>query len=214
MFRTIAAVSDGLGRLDLINTGGQRDQASGGQWRTVFSDLVCGQDRPLLVAGGEVGAEGQIEVVVQYVEEKEGGFNNVLEWITFTEAGDNSFMMERVRRLVTRGGVNMVTVTGGKLVVSGQRQVRLVFDSMVGEEEEITEAEMEAVGEVKAEKEAEAGFYWRQTEQDVELWCYTSNAVTKSSVQVSLILIPWRKVWRTRSLVDGYFYLFNLISKT
>ena len=186
MFRTIAAVSDGSGRLDLINTGGQRDQASGGQWRTVFSDLVCGQDRPLLVAGGEVGAEGQIEVVVQYVEEKDGGFNNILEWITFSEAGDNSFMMERVRRLVTRGGVNMVTVTGGRLVVSGQRAVRLVFDSMVGEEEEITEAEMEAVGEVKADKEAEAGFYWRQTEQDVELWCYTSNAVTKSSVQVKL----------------------------
>jgi len=71
-------------------------------------------------------------------------------------------------------------------VVSSQRPVRLVFDSMVGEEEEITEAEMEAVGEVKADKEAEAGFYWRQTEQDVELWCYTSNSVTKSSVQVSV----------------------------
>ena len=105
----------------------------------------------------------------------------------------------------TRGGVNMVTVTGGRLVVSGQKAVRLVFDSMVGEEEEITEAEMEAVTEVRGDAEAEASFYWRQTEQDVELWCYISSAVTKGSVQVRLT--NTRTSGRT-FLIWFYFFRF------
>ena len=44
IFRTIAAVSDGQGRLDVINTG-ERDKVNGGQWRSMFSELVCGQAR-------------------------------------------------------------------------------------------------------------------------------------------------------------------------
>ena len=58
---------DGTGRLDILVTG-DRDSDSL-LWRSVFSDLVCGQDRPFVVMGGEVSSDhSSIEVIIQYVE--------------------------------------------------------------------------------------------------------------------------------------------------
>lgn len=177
-----AVLSDGSGRLDILVTG-DRDSESL-IWRSVFSDLVCGQDRPFVVVGGEVSNDhSSIEVVIQYVEESEKGFLNTLEWISFSLNGDNSYMMERVRRLVTKGGVNMVCVQDSRLAVSAQKPVKIVFDSMAGEDE-VTDADMEAAeAEHKAEKPS---FYWKQTEEDIELWCYVSPSLTKSAVSVDL----------------------------
>ena len=182
--RGTALVSDGAGRLDIVTTG-DRDTAA--QWSSVFSELVCGENRPFLVVGAEEGA-GQLEAVLQYVEERPGpggGWANTLEWVTFsrTEAG---LMMERVRRLETSGGLNLATVISGRLVISGQKSARLVFDSTLGDEEDITDADMEAaVSGGCAEGEAEPELYWRQTAEDVEVWCYTGE-VSRARVQVSL----------------------------
>ena len=44
-------LSDGTGRLDIIDTGDRDgDKLS---WRSVFSDLVCGQQKSFVVVGGE-----------------------------------------------------------------------------------------------------------------------------------------------------------------
>ena len=178
-----AVVSDGRGRLYILHTG-DRSRGSSSVWRTVFSDLVCGKDRPFLAVTGEFRETGDskvVEVVVQYVEEAEvDGFRNVLEWISFCQAG-SSLVMDRVRRVVTKGGVNTVAVLQGRLVVSAEKQPRLVFDSMAGLDE-VTDAELEAVADDTGERKAK--FYWRQTEEDVEVWCYGGEGVSKTSVEV------------------------------
>ena len=181
--KTRAVLSDGTGRLDIIDTGDRDgDKLS---WRSVFSDLVCGQQKSFVVVGGEERMEaGLVEVVVQYVEEGETGWVNILEWITFTMMEANNLMMERVRRVVTAGGVNMVSVIDGRMVVSAQKHVRIMFDSMAGEDE-VTDADMEAVMEADSNSD-KPGFYWRQTDQDVELWCYITDAVTKSNVSINI----------------------------
>ena len=179
--RSEAVLSDGRGRLDILHTG---DRQRSAVWRSVFSDFVCGKDRPFLAVTGEVRENNTIEVVVQYVEEEENkdGFRNVLEWISFSQSG-SSLVMDRVRRVVTKGGVNTVSVVQGKLVVSAQKEAELVFDSMAGLDE-LTDAELEAVSVDTDEKKA--SFYWKQSEEDVEVWCYGGEEVSKSSVQVTV----------------------------
>ena len=182
--RSEAVVSDGRGRLHIIHTG-DRSRGSSSVWRTVFSDLVCGKDRPFLVVTGEFRETGDskvVEVVVQYVEEVEGeGFRNVLEWISFCQAG-SSLVMDRVRRVVTKGGVNTAALVQGRLVISAEKQPKLVFDSMAGLDE-VTDAELELATDPGERK---AKFYWRQSEEDVEVWCYGGEGVSKTSVEVSL----------------------------
>ena len=181
-----AVMSDGAGRLVILDTG-HRHSDTLVTWRTMFSDEVCGRDRPFVVTGGEVSdSTGEVEVVVQYVEETETkGFINVLEWISFSlNSADNSYMMERVRRVRTRGGVNMVSLVSGRLVTSCQKEARIVFDSMAGEEE-ITDADMEAVNNDDNSDE-KTRVFWTQTDQDIELWCYLTEIVTKDAVKISL----------------------------
>ena len=70
-----------------------------------------------------------------------------------------------------------------RLAVSAQKPAKIVFDSMAGEDE-VTDADMEAAdADHKAEK---SSFYWKQTEEDLELWCYVSPSLTKSAVSLDL----------------------------
>ena len=195
-----AVVSDGEGQLFIVDTG--RRGEGEGTWKTVFCDAVCGRDRPFVVVGGEVGrGSTEMEVVVQYVEERgkvEGvgipmdgnsGFLNVLEWISFSVSSGgttHTLAMDRVRRVVTQGGINFVGLVEGKLVLSTEKQATVVFDSMTPMEE-VTEQEIQTA----ANKGPEAGeekpeFYWRQSSEDVEIWCYGGEGVTRSMVKVGL----------------------------
>ena len=185
---TMAAVGDGGGLLYLLDTGAREHGAA---WNLLFSGDVCGARRPFVVAGGR--AEGEaVEVVVQYVERREsvegvrlpqgeGDFLNCLDWISLAKEGQG-VTMERVRRVVTRGGVNYVGVLEGeggegRLVVSAEKAAVVVFDSM----DPVMEEEEEEV--LKREGDAPV-FYWSQVGgEDLELWVYVGEVV-RSAVKV------------------------------
>ena len=190
---TYAVVSDGGGVVSIIWTGRRGHGREG--WKTVFSDAVCGRDRPCVVVSGEVAEAGQdMGVVVQYVEErdkvegvglpKDGSsvFLNVFEWINFKQSG-TSWMMDRVRRVVTQGGVNSVGLVKGRLVLSTEKKAEIVFDSMTPMEEEVTEEEMEKITNGSKDQE-KPKFYWRQSKEDVEVWLYGGEGVVRSMVKV------------------------------
>ena len=78
----------------------------GGKWKAVFHDAVCGKDRSFEARYGVLQEKGsELEVVLQYVEEKEkmdgaemlpkssgeSSFFNVLEWISFSRVDKGTY---------------------------------------------------------------------------------------------------------------------------
>jgi hypothetical protein len=203
---TVAAVSDGLGMLYLLDTG-PRGQAA---WSLLFQGDVCGRGRAFQVAGGMVLPAGGLEVVLHYVEQRDkvegaglpgGGegsdFLNCFDWISLVP-GPGGLMMERVRRVATLGGVNCVAVVEGeggepRLVLSAEKAATIVFDSMNPIEE------VEEVVPVNSREEAAEGapvFYWSQLGgEDLEVWVYAGEVVrslVKVTVEGRLLVVEVR----------------------
>merc|ERR1711954_14090 len=75
-------------------------------------------------------------------------------------------MMDRVRRVVTQGGVNSVGLVKGRLVLSTEKK-----------------EEMEKITNGSKDQE-KPKFYWRQSKEDVEVWLYGGEGVVRSMVKV------------------------------
>ena len=87
-------------------------------------------------------------------------------------------MMERVRRVISHGGFNYVSITGSNLAVSAEKKTILAFDSL---------HPVEHLNLEKEEKEDEpAHFYWKQTEEDIEMWFYVISDTTKNLINIEV----------------------------
>jgi len=90
--------------------------------------------------------------------------------------------MERVRRVVSNGGFNYVAVVGEELVVGCDKVGVMVFDSMNPTEDE--EVRMEEVEKIERGEKETPVFYWKQSEDDLDLWWYVESGVGKKNVKV------------------------------
>jgi len=187
----ICLVSDGSGTFFILETGDRREEC---MWKSVFQDAVCGKERPFVVRYGCVQNEGKsLEVVLQYIEDPdnmevtgltsksktETHFFNCLEWISFTYE-QRGWQMDRVRRVVSHGGFNYVSITADNLAVSAEKKTVLSFDSLNPVEESLD------LDEIQQQPEENAKFYWRQDDEDVEIWFYISPETTKAQVKIDL----------------------------
>eukprot|EP00088_Acartia_fossae_P001645 TRINITY_DN10655_c0_g2_i1.p1 TRINITY_DN10655_c0_g2~~TRINITY_DN10655_c0_g2_i1.p1 ORF type:complete len:571 (+),score=117.23 TRINITY_DN10655_c0_g2_i1:52-1764(+) len=187
---SLALVSDGSGTLFIVDTGDRNEECI---WRSVFQDNVCGKERPFVVRYGSVENEGKsLEVVLQYIEDpermevtalpsnsqEETSFFNCLEWITFS-LEDKGWQMERVRRVVSHGGFNYVSVLAGSLAVSAEKKTVLSFDSL-------NPVETLDVEPVNQEQDEKPKFYWKQTDEDLEIWFYVLPDTVKSQVNINV----------------------------
>jgi len=187
----LAVLSDGTGTLFILQTGNRKGE---NMWKSVFEDAVCGKNRPFEVRYAVLSGGGELEIVLQYVEDRdkmdcadqlpsqlsgESTFFNVLEWMSFAKM-DKGWMMERVRRVISHGGFNYVSITGDNLAVSAEKKTVLCFDSLHPAETLNLERETEAMQEEAAQ------FYWRQTPEDLEMWFYILPDLKKAQVNVEV----------------------------
>jgi len=118
-------------------------------------------------------------------KEKEGDFLNCLDWISFS-LDDSKLRMERVRRVVSQGGINYVGLVEGdgeaRMVISAEKEAPVVFDSMDPISEELEDVELDGM----MGTEEKPLFYWCQLgEDDIEIWLYVGEVV-KSLVKVKV----------------------------
>ena len=87
-------------------------------------------------------------------------------------------MMERVRRVISHGGFNYVSITGSNLAVSAEKKTILAFDSL---------HPVEHLNLEKEEKKDEPPhFYWKQTDEDIEMWFYVISDTTKNLINIEV----------------------------
>jgi len=188
---SLALVSDGSGTLFIVETGDRQNEC---MWKSVFQDAVCGKERPFVVRYGCVQDKGaNLEVVLQFVEDPEKldviglptkpegaetSFFNCLEWISFSKQ-EKGWQMERVRRVVSHGGFNYISITDGNLATSAEKKTILSFDSLHPVESLETEP-------MHHEQEEKPKFYWKQTHEDVEIWFYVLPDTIKSHVDINV----------------------------
>ncbi|XP_021924914.1 nudC domain-containing protein 1 isoform X2 [Zootermopsis nevadensis] len=185
----LAVLSDGAGTLHVVHTGIRVETTA---WKVLFSDEVCGKEKPFTIVDSRVNAisnKQEVHVLLLWVDEvrslldeKDGHIKFVtkLEWVTLLEGENRDWLMQCVRQLSGVGGLDYAALEPSchSLYIASGKPFQFDSDSESAVEKK------EPEGSRVRDKHIQ--YAWLQTTEDITVWLQVPEQTSKSDVNVTV----------------------------
>ncbi|CAG2211176.1 unnamed protein product [Mytilus edulis] len=189
----MAVVTDGAGKLHLINTGNRGESST--KWTIVYSHDVLDDSKPFSLTYTVYHREGEthsVECLCSYVvetneEQKEKyktSFLTVLEWISISSEDNKAWSLKRHRRLYGRKPFDYAAFdqSGDCLIVAAESDVEFVYDSI----KPVVVTENVNVNASNTAPESCPEYTWNQNAEDVNIQFTVPEGTKKSDIYMTL----------------------------
>lgn len=184
MSEKYAALSDGLGNLMILDTG---DRQKSDEWKcaSMLQPLhgtgFILQDAKLMVERGEK----LINCLLLHIEQTDGKFFNIIDWITLKQSeGEKSWEETARRTLQGKGSLHYLSLDPRctSIVYSSNHEYKYTLDTV---NEIVVEAEPNRQITEDSQPEQENLFQWKQNGEDITINFKRSSEATKDQFNVN-----------------------------
>nr|XP_002736164.1 PREDICTED: nudC domain-containing protein 1-like [Saccoglossus kowalevskii] len=184
-----ALLADGAGTLYILETG-NRDQVSAPEWKIIYSESLCGSERPFVILDATLHISDSattVDCLLLYIEEEKtdtmlssSHFTSVIEWITITRQPETPhFQVERKRKLHSKAAPQFAALepSGYAVHISADYDFNIVEDSLKPVEKKETPKPLE---------KSDTIYSWTQTLEDVTVTFVLPDGTNKSDIDIKL----------------------------
>ncbi|KFO35226.1 nudC domain-containing protein 1 [Fukomys damarensis] len=203
---TWVTLSDGTGRLYVIETG-ERGSSASEKWEIVFNEelgdpFIIIHSISLLKAEEHSIATLLLRIKKEELDMKGSDFYVSLEWITISKKNKDNVKFEITKRRILRGKsvphYAAIEANGNNLMIISYKAFTFVPISQ--EFEENMDEDMSEKNKV------EPLYYWRQTEDDLTVRVQLPEDITKEDIQVEFLPDHISIMLRNIQVLEGKLY--------
>ncbi|XP_060058095.1 nudC domain-containing protein 1 [Erinaceus europaeus] len=202
---TWVTLSDGTGRLYLIETG-ERGNSASEKWEIIFNEelgdpFIIIHSISLLKAEEHSIATLLLRIEKEELSMKGSGFYVSLEWVTISQKDEDSKKYEITRRDILRGKsvphYAAIESDGKGLMIVSCKSFAFV---QVGQDLK------ENTDEIKSETIKEPLYYWQQTEEDVTVTTRLPEDSVMEDIQIQFLPDHINIVVKGQTVLEGSLY--------